>query len=99
MAKTGNWIETAKGVEIPAHIPRETWQAFVDMRAEKRAPLTPYACRLIFQKLAVYKAAGMDPKAVLDQSIERCWLTVYQLKNPSVAFDHEERPSLMDRSL
>lgn len=99
MAKDAGWIATAKNMEIPAHVPRVSWQDFVDMRVLKHAPLTERACRIVFEKLAVYHAAGMDPKAVLDQSIEHGWLTVYQLKNPSTPLLPDDRPSLMKHSV
>jgi hypothetical protein len=97
VAKKTGWAEVSKTMDLPRHVPREAWCDFVEMREAKRAPLTPRACKIIFDKLAVYNAAGMDSKAVLEQSIERCWTTVYALKNPSVI--SEDSRSLMDGAL
>lgn len=96
--KETGWIAEAKAIEVPAHVPRDAWEDFVDMRALKRSPLTRRACLIIFDKLLLYKAAGQDPRAVLYQSIERGWLTVYALKNPS-AIEAEPTEAWKTRAL
>ena len=49
-----------------------SWQAFIEMRRKLKAPLTPYAEKLIMRELVKLKASGNDPQACLDQSIMRC---------------------------
>ena len=71
-------------------IDRESWHAFCEMRRKIKAPLTPYAEKLIIRELVKLKTAGHDPQACLDQSIMNSWRDVFPLrdkglsKNPSV---------------
>lgn len=67
---------------LPAGIPRDLWAEFLALRKKKRAPLTGLAQATIFQKLAEFEAQGQSPAAVLMQSIECGYTTVYPLKSP-----------------
>lgn len=55
----------------------EVWDGFVALRRAKRAPLTPMAVKLLVGKVA---EIGQPAQALLEQSIERGWTTVYPLK-------------------
>lgn len=61
----------------PDWISPESWAAFAEMRRKIRAPLTPYAEKLILARLAKMKAAGYDPQYCLDLSIENAWRSIY----------------------
>jgi hypothetical protein len=63
----------------------ESWQAFIEMRRKIKAPLTPYAEKLIVRELVKLKQAGHDPQACLDQSIMNCWRDVYPLRDKKIA--------------
>ena len=72
--------EVAPGT-VPDWMPAESWKEFCEMRQRIRAPLTPYAERLIITKLTKLREGGDDPAAVLDQSVERSWRSVFPLKD------------------
>jgi hypothetical protein len=59
----------------------DSWTAFVEMRRKIRAPLTPYAEKLIIRELCKLKAAGNDPQACLDQSIMLGWRDVFPVRD------------------
>lgn len=69
----------------------ESWQAFIDMRKKIKAPLTPYAEKLIMRELVKLKTSGQDPQACLDQSIMNSWRDVFPLRDKglSVAPTHQ----------
>jgi hypothetical protein len=62
----------------------EAWQAFHDMRKRIKAPLTPYAEKLIVRELVKLKTAGHDPQACLDQSIMNSWRDVFPLRDKGI---------------
>ncbi len=59
----------------------ESWEAFREMRKKIKAPLTPYAEKLILRELVKLKQAGHDPQCCLDQSICNCWRDVFPLRD------------------
>ena len=63
----------------------ESWLAFHEMRKKIRAPLTPYAEKLILRELVKLKQAGHDPQCCLDQSICNCWRDVFPLRDKGIA--------------
>jgi len=66
---------------LPEWIPRETWNAYLEVRKKKRAAPTSYALTLIIKKLLNFKREfGHDPIAVLNKSILSGWPDVYALK-------------------
>jgi hypothetical protein len=70
--------------ELPDFIPREHWQAFLDMRKSiKKAP-TEFAKGLLIKKLAKFKQAGEDLEKVLEQSIVNNWTDIYPEKRAMV---------------
>ena len=71
--------------ELPDFIPREHWQAFLDMRKSiKKAP-TEFAKGLLIKKLARFKQAGEDLEKVLEQSIVNNWTDIYPEKKEASA--------------
>lgn len=62
----------------------ESWEAFREMRRRIKAPLTPYAEKLIARELVKLKAAGHDPQACLDQSIMLGWRDVFPVREKSI---------------
>lgn len=69
-----------KAPEVPEWVPIPQWQAFVEMRAKLRKPMTAYAKKLIFKKLDGLRATGNDPAQVLEQSVRKSWQDVFELK-------------------
>ena len=62
-------------------IDADSWTAFIEMRRKIKAPLTPYAEKLIMRELCKLKAAGHDPQACLDQSIMLGWRDVFPVRD------------------
>jgi hypothetical protein len=67
---------------LPDWIPQPAWDDFVAMRKSLRAPLTEKAKDLVVKRLERMRLAGQDVSAVLEQSIERSWKGVFDLKEP-----------------
>jgi hypothetical protein len=65
---------------IPDYIDPEAWQAFVQMRAAIKKPLTERGARRILNRLAEIHAAGQDVNEALDQSSDMRWQDVYPVK-------------------
>jgi hypothetical protein len=74
--------EEGKGTEarfaLPGWIPAEPWQAW--LKARKARSNTPEAIALAVKKLEQFKAGGMDPQAVLEQSIVNGWQGLFPLR-------------------
>ncbi len=69
----------AKGFELPYFINQEVWDDFEKMRKSIKKPLTDRARTTIVNKLKAFGEHSANE--ILDQSIEHCWQTVYQLKD------------------
>lgn len=67
-------------IDLPAYIDKEAWAGFVEMRKLKKWPLTERATMLILRTLEGIHARGGDPNAALDQSTERCYRGVFEVK-------------------
>ena len=65
---------------LPDWMPSESWNDFLEMRRSLRSAPTEKAKALLVRKLEKLKCAGQDPKAVLEQSIERSWKGVFPVK-------------------
>lgn len=88
---------TPAKVELPEWLDKETWTAFKEHRQRLRKPMTAKAAELIITKLDTLRGQGDDPKAVLEQSIERGWQGVFSTKeksNGSTSRGGYEKPSL-----
>ena len=65
---------------LPDWIPVEAWNDFLEMRKGLRAAPTEKAKALLVGNLEKLKISGQDPKAVLEQSIERSWKGVFPVR-------------------
>ncbi len=63
----------------------DSWTAFCEMRKKIKAPLTPYAEKLIMRELCKLKASGNDPQACLDQSIMLGWRDVFPVRDKGLS--------------
>lgn len=61
-------------------IPPDIWRDFKQHRTKLKAPMTAHAEKLMLRKLEQLHAQGHDPTAVLEQSIERGWKGVFEIK-------------------
>jgi hypothetical protein len=67
-------------VVFPDWLPKETWDAFIQMRKRIGKPPTDYAIKLIIAKLERFRANGQDVKQVLEKSITSGWQDVFEIK-------------------
>lgn len=65
---------------LPSWMPLEAWEAFLAMRVKIKKPATDYAKKLLIKKLTDFIGAGMEPQAILEQSITSGWQDLYALK-------------------
>ena len=79
--KPKNAIKVIKqeNFEIPEWLDAKTWLDFLETRRKINAAPTLAAQHLLIAKLEHLRAAGNDPKAVLERSIERGWRGVFEL--------------------
>lgn len=64
----------------PDWVPVETWTSWLDTRKKKRTPNTAHALKLAVGELEKLRAAGHDPKAVLEQSILKGYTGLFEPK-------------------
>jgi uncharacterized protein YdaU (DUF1376 family) len=65
----------------PPWIPAEQWDAWIEMRKQKKKPPTLFALQLAVAKLEELKAQGHAPSAVLAQSAFNGWTDLWPLKD------------------
>ncbi len=66
---------------LPDWISAERWQDFVEMRAERKKPMTLRAMQLMAKKLERLRAAGEDINEVLEQSVRNSWTDCYPVSD------------------
>lgn len=73
--------------KLPAFIPADAWEAFVEMRKAKgkRAPFTDKACERMIKRLGELDAQGHDIEEALWQSVRNGWSDVYPPKGQQQA--------------
>ena len=83
----------AEAFALPDWVPKEEWQALLEVRKQKKAPSTPHALKLLLGALESLRAEGYDPRAVLNQSVVRGWVSVFKIKEDF----HNSRPAAIVR--
>ena len=64
----------------PVWLPIEAWQGWVEMRKQRKRPLTDRAKSRAFTKLEALHLAGHDINELLDRSTINGWLDIYEPK-------------------
>lgn len=67
-------------IALPDWVPRELWDAWLEVRRKIRAPNTAAALKLNLGVLERLREKGQDPAAVLAQSISRGWRGLFDIK-------------------
>lgn len=67
-------------IEVPAWFPMDAWQGWVDMRKQRKRPLTDRAKQRAINKLTSLHTAGHDIGELLDRSTINGWLDIYEPK-------------------
>ena len=71
---------SSPGPGIPECIPLPTWLDYVAMRKKIRRPMTDGAVNLAIKTLLELKAAGHDPREILEQSIFNSWQGLFPVQ-------------------
>lgn len=69
---------------------------FIEMRKKIKKPLTDRALQLIIGKVESLSSDTKTQIAIINQSVEHCWQSVYELKNPAVTKDKNHSYNLED---
>ena len=80
-------------IELPAWLPSDQWQHFVDHRKALKAPLTPRATTLAINTLDRFREQGHDPTTIIEQSILHGWKGLFAPKD-----DRHEAHQRIDNS-
>lgn len=71
-----------ENLSLPAWLPADVWQGWVDYRKSIKAKLTLKAAELCIAKLEALKADGNDPQVVIEQSImSGKWTGLFPVKD------------------
>ena len=65
---------------LPDWMPIDAWQGWVDMRKQRKRPLTDRATNRAINKLDAIRAKGHDIAELLDRSTINGWLDIYEPK-------------------
>ena len=66
---------------LPEWVPKDAWDAFVEMRQRIRAPLTERGKALAVAELAKLRADGHEPRARIDEAVLKGWKSFYPPKD------------------
>lgn len=72
------------GFDVPAWVPVDAWNGYVEMRVKKKKPLTQRAFMLAINELQRIKDAGKDVGVALDQSTLNGWTGLFHPKDEVV---------------
>lgn len=68
--------------ELPECIPVDAWQGWVEMRNQRKKPLTDRAYNQAIDKLVAFMDRGQNITEVLDRSTMNGWTDLYEVKEP-----------------
>ena len=69
----------------PVWLPNDSWKGWVEMRKQRKRPLTDRAKARAFNKLEALHRAGHDINELLDRSTINGWLDIYEPKGKTNA--------------
>ena len=67
-------------IAIPDWMPTEAWNGWLQMRKQRKKPLTDRAASRAINKLEAMRDAGQDITEVLDRSTMNGWTDLYEIK-------------------
>ena len=73
---------------------KEVWTAWIKYRAEKKNKITPTTAKLQLEKLMKFKAEGMNPEEIINQTITEGWTGLFPLKQ-----DKKQQPEQITSKL
>lgn len=69
-----------RAIALPAWLPPLAWKDYCEHRAKIKKPMTRRAAGLAIETLDKLRASGHSPQLVIDQSIEKGWTGLFELK-------------------
>lgn len=75
---------------------RSAYLAFIEMRKQIKKPLTERALQIIIGKVEKLSSDTETQIAIINQSVEHCWQSVYELKDTVKAKDKKSSYDLED---
>lgn len=72
-------------VALPDWLPMDAWNGWVEMRKQRKRPLTDRATSRAINKLDAIRAKGHDIEDLLDRSTINGWLDIYEPKETNRA--------------
>ena len=76
---------------LPDWVPKEPWEAFIEMRRSARKSPTERAKELLVKELEKLREQGHEPTAVIEQSTRKNWLDFFPIKKADVQQQSENR--------
>jgi hypothetical protein len=67
-------------VTLPIFVDKKLWEDWLEVRKKKKAPATQRALELSVKELEHFKETGQDPNKILEQSIMRGYVGLFELK-------------------
>jgi len=71
----------ASSIELPPWLPRDAWEAWAADRRERGKPITKRAAELQVKQLDRLRADGVQPRAVIEHSIEKGYQGLFPPKS------------------
>lgn len=65
---------------LPDWLDKELWESFLQFRKELKSKMTDHAQELAIRKLEKWRAAGHDPKEIIENSIINGWKGLFEPK-------------------
>jgi hypothetical protein len=69
---------------LPDWLPIDAWNGWLDMRKQRKKPLTDRATSRAINKLEAMRDAGQDITEVLDRSTMNGWTDLYEIKEKAI---------------
>jgi hypothetical protein len=77
---------------IAEWVPKDLWEAFLEMRKKIKKPPTPFAKKLLIGQLEKQRKLGGNVAAIIEQSIRNNWQDFYPVKEQSTSLFGKSEP-------
>ncbi len=84
---------------LPEWIPKETWDAFIEVRKAKKCPNTERALNMLIKKLYKFKIQGIDIKEIIECSIVNGWKDIYEPRKGGFIQGRNKQEHLQDKNI
>jgi hypothetical protein len=74
--------EKTSAVALPAWVPEDAWNAWLEVRPKVKAPNTRRALNLALRDLQKLRDEGNDPRAVLEAAVVKGWRGLFPVAKP-----------------